>query len=146
MRLLATAIVMLTAIAASGQLVQFGSNDPGYCLSVEHVKPNLNLSDPVQLKGRVVDQTGAPFKNTPVELRSYVSEVQQISVRRVMTDSNGNFNFGLVAKGKYRLLPSSTRWFRQPDKLDCYTHDKCSLDITLQTNGTDLPDSQCPIR
>lgn len=146
MRLLATAIVVLTAVAASAQLLQFGSNDPSYCLNVEHIKPNLSLSDTVQLKGRIADQTGVPFKNTPVELRRYISEVQQVLVRKVMTDSDGDFNFGSVAKGQYRLLPSATRAFRQPDKLDCYSDDKCLLDITLQANGTDLPDSQCPIR
>jgi uncharacterized protein YecT (DUF1311 family) len=126
--------------------LKLGPNDPNYCLKVEHINPNLIVSVSVHLKGRVADQSGAPVKKTPVELKRYVSEAQQVSVRKVTTDSDGNFDLGSVTKGQYRLLPSATRAFRQPDKLECNSGGECSLDIALQANGTDSLDSQCPIR
>jgi hypothetical protein len=146
MRPLAIAIVMIASLAASAQLIQFGSNNPDYCLNVEHIKPNLDLSAAVQLRGRITDQTGAPFQNTTVELRRYVSEVQQVSVKKGTTDADGNVDLQIVAKGQYRLLASPSRAFKQPDKLECTSGDKCSLSITLQASPTDLPSSQCPIR
>jgi len=146
-RVKSLAMFFVAAVApALAQLVQIGPNDPHYCDNVEHVKPNLVLSRATHVGGRVTDQTGAPFKNSLVELRLYESESRQISIRKVQTDEGGHFNLNLVDKGQYRLLASPSRAFRQVEKLDCEGRDPCTLLITLQVSPSDQPDSPCPVK
>jgi hypothetical protein len=134
------------AAPAFAQLVQIGPNDPHYCDNVEHVKPNLVLYRATHLDGRIIDETGAPFKDSLVELRLYESESKQISIKEVQTDERGHFSLDLVAKGQYRLLASPSRAFRQAEKLDCGGRDPCTLLITLQVSPSDQPDSPCPVK
>ncbi|MGF7179068.1 hypothetical protein [Tunturiibacter psychrotolerans] len=75
-----------------GQVVQIGTSDPNFCEKAEHVKSNLQLSIPVRISGRVVDQAGAPLKTSKVELRSYLSAKQQMPVKIVTTDGDGRFD------------------------------------------------------
>lgn len=56
------------------QAVYTGTRDPHYCFDIEKIRPNLILSATSHLFGHIQDETTAPFKNSPVELRGYVSE------------------------------------------------------------------------
>jgi 5-hydroxyisourate hydrolase-like protein (transthyretin family) len=146
MKLLTLLVIISTFAPASAQLISFGPPGPHYCEHVERIKPNLVLSRTTQVGGRIIDQTGAPFVSSIVELRLYLSELRQVSVRKVSTDKDGRFDLTMVAKGKYRLLASSTRAFQQPDWLECGDGDKCLLAITLRVNPSDMPASQCPVQ
>jgi len=129
-----------------GQVVLTGHVDPDYCYKIETIRPNLRLRKATQVVGVITDVAGARFKYSRVELREYVSQRKQPTIRTVVTDANGQFDLGLVKSGKYRLLPSPTRAFKQPEKLECQSGDTCQLKIALQANATDQPESLCPIR
>jgi hypothetical protein len=128
-----------------GQLVQVGPSDPNFCEKGEHLTPNLRLAEMAHISGILVDDSGAPFKTSHVELRIFVSAKQQHSVKTVVTDEHGQFDLGKVDPGQYRLLASSTRAFAQPQALVCTMKD-CKFNIKLHANPTDLPLSICPIR
>jgi hypothetical protein len=141
--------VLLVAMLAGpvfAQLVQVGPSDPNYCYEVEKILPNLELRDQVHVVGTIRDQTAAPLASSRVELRRYISARKQVSVRTVSTDGNGHFDLGIVKSGKYRLLASPHRGFKQPAELECQNGNTCDLKITLILNPTDMPDSPCPIR
>jgi len=139
-------VLLTVAMHVSAQYVSLGPTDPNFCANVEQIKPNLHLQREVQLKGRVLDQTGAPLEQSRVELRVYISKDVQRPFATATTDHQGEFVFKEVPKGEYRLLPSPTRAFAQPDDLRCGTGAQCFLKITLKANKTDMPDTQCPIR
>jgi hypothetical protein len=139
-------LVAMLAGHVLAQLVQVGPNDPNYCYEIEKIRPNLELRYQVHFIGSVQDQTTAPFANSRIELRKYISERKQISVKVISTDGKGRFDLGIVAAGKYRLLASPSRGFEQPSELQCQQGDVCELKITLMVHPTDMPDSQCPIR
>jgi hypothetical protein len=128
-----------------GQLVQVGPSDPNFCEKVEHLTPNLRVAEMAHISAILVDDSGAPFKSSRVELRIFVSAEQQRPVKTVMTDEHGQFDLGMVDPGQYRLLASATRTFAQPQTLVCTLKD-CKFDIKLHANPTDLPASTCPIR
>jgi protocatechuate 3,4-dioxygenase beta subunit len=128
----------------SAQVVSLGSGSPD-CKAIEKVRPNLELRQQTQVKGSIKDQAGAPLENSKVELRRYLSEAQQQTVKVVHTDKSGVFELGQIEPGKYRLLASPTRAFKQPDHLKC-NQKSCSFSIVLQANATDQPDSLCPVR
>jgi hypothetical protein len=111
----------------------------------EKVEPNLVLREPTHVNGHVTDIEGVPLKKSQVELRRYLSKEKQVSLRTVTTDDNGNFDLGTVEKGEYRLLASPNRIFQQPPKLEC-PEKNCQLNMALQINATDQPESACPIR
>jgi hypothetical protein len=123
------------------------------CSVAEPLKPNLVLRSDSDIHGTVVDATKAPFSNSPIQLRKYISETEQLPVKRVRTDSQGNFDLGVVKAGRYRLLLSPNRGFAQPQKLECSAAE-CKLDVTLTANGTDLVTAippylviaNCPVR
>jgi Carboxypeptidase regulatory-like domain len=143
---MAVLLIALLAGSAFAQLVQIGPNDPDYCYEVEKIRPNLELRNQVHVVGTVRDQTTAPLTSSRVELRTYISQRKQVTVRVVSTDGNGHFDLGIVKPGKYRLLASPHRGFKQPSALQCRNGDVCELKITLVANPTDMPDSPCPIR
>jgi hypothetical protein len=122
----------------------FGQQPSNLCNS-EKVRPNLVLEHSTHVAGRVTDIAGVPLKKSRVELRTYISERKQVIGKATLTDENGHFDLGTVQKGEYRLLPSPTRAWKQPMKLEC-AGEKCDLNIALQINPTDLPDAGCPIR
>jgi 5-hydroxyisourate hydrolase-like protein (transthyretin family) len=146
MKLLPLLVIIAAVAPVSAQLISLGRPDPHYCDHFEQIKPNLALSHASQISGRIIDQSGAPFVDSVVELRLYLSESHQVSIRKVTTDKDGRFNLATVEKGKYRLLASSTRVFQQAEWLECGDGDKCSLAITLRVNSTDMPGYQCPVR
>ena len=142
----AALLAVLTAFPALAQLVQTGPDDPNYCYKVEKISPNLRLSKLTLISGTIKDQTLAPFPNSRVELRKYISDRQQLSIEVVSTDKAGHFDLGVVKPGHYRLLASPIRAFAQPTKLSCPADGPCDLKIVLTTNPTDTPTSVCPIR
>jgi hypothetical protein len=109
------------------------------------VKPNLRLVKPTHLFGVLADPSGAPFKRSKVELRRWISTTDQVSLKVVETDSNGRFDMGEIEAGQYRFLPSASGAFRQPDSLSC-PQAECQVELVLQANPTDIPESICPIR
>jgi 5-hydroxyisourate hydrolase-like protein (transthyretin family) len=139
------AFAAMLCTAAWPQLVQVGADDPDYCYKVEKIRPNLVLKNSTHITGRLTDQTTAPFENSKVQLRKYVSERDQAPVKSVTTDKDGRFDFGLLEAGEYRLLASPSRAFAQPQELHC-AEKTCELQITLKVNPTDQVTSQCPIR
>jgi hypothetical protein len=115
------------------------------CSQLEQIQPNLNLKEDTRVRGRLTDQTTQPFRNSPIELRLFVSESEQITANKVSTDGNGNFDLGVVKQGNYRLLLSPHRGFKQPAKLECWSSD-CTLNNVLIVNPTDALGAGCPIR
>lgn len=143
-RIQITAIWLFVAISARCQLVEIGPPDPHYC-EKEKVLPNLIVDQRARISARLIDQTGTPFQNSPVELRIYMSPTRQSAVAKVNTNHDGRFRFDRVDPGRYRLIASATRAFQQPAELRCGSNE-CELVITLRANPTDLPYSQCPLR
>lgn len=130
-----------------GQVAQGGVSraTPEYCSHVEAIHPNFAPTEDVLVSGRITDQTTAPFRNSPIELRRFTSEHKQVTVKKVSTDANGKFDLGLVKHGDYRLLLSPHRGFKQPEKLECSLTRDCILDAVLVINPTDGPAAGCPI-
>lgn len=137
-------ILLAMAISAQCQHIEVGRHDQNYCEKIK-LAPNLTVAQNAQISGRLIDASGAPFRNSTIELRLYISATRQTTVRKIKTDEDGRFNIGSVRAGKYRLIASPTRAFRQPPDLRC-ADERCELNITLQVNPTDQPDSQCPVR
>ena len=138
--------VVLFIGTAHGQVVVVGQDgNPEYCAAVEPLHPNLVLTENATVQGRVTDQTNAPLKNSPIELRRFISESKQERVKKLSTDADGKFDLGAVKRGEYRLLLSPHRGFKQPEKLECSSR-TCTLDTVLIVNPTDQFASSCPIR
>jgi len=139
-------VVVLLAASAYAQVIQTGATGPDYCYKIEKIAPNLILEKEIRVFGTVKDQSGAPFRNSRVELRKYVSQRKQNSERVVVTDEEGHFELGIVKPGSYRLLASPNRTFKQPSALQCHDANSCEFQITLIRNATDQLDASCPIR
>ena len=145
--------LLIGCVFTAAQVVQVGADGKGgvpratpeYCSQVEPIRPNLILTGDIRVQGRVTDQTTAPFRKSPIELRRFVSENNVVTVKKSTTDSEGRFDLGVVKQGKYRLLLSPHRGFKQPDKLECDSMD-CKMDAVLITNPTDTLAASCPIR
>src|ERR1700716_2425609 len=110
---------------------------------VEADKTILNLKEYTKVGGNLTDQTREPFRNSPIELRFFVSESEQITASKLATDADGNFDLGVVKRGDYRLLLSPHRGFTQPAKLECSSND-CTLNTVLIVNPTDGLGAGCP--
>ena len=133
---------------AQGQVAEGGASraTPEYCSQVELIHPNFTPAEDVLVRGRITDQTTAPFQNSPIELRRFISERKQVTVKKVSTDADGKFDLGLVKHGDYRLLLSPHRGFKQPKKLECSSTRDCTVDAVLIANPTDGSAAGCPIR
>jgi hypothetical protein len=134
----------VVVIAPDGRIVP-PPNDPEYCAAVEQLRPNLVLKADTNVQGRVTDQTTAPLKDSRIELRRFISAAKQVVVKQSSTDADGKFDLGMVRKGQYRLLLSAHRGFKQPEKLECKSHD-CALETMLILNPSDQLAASCPIR
>lgn len=135
---------VVVAAAAQSQLVQIGSPDRNYCDKLE-VSPNLTVDRNAIVSEHLIDGSGAPFRNSTVELRAFISETKQTRVRAVITDADGYFRLDTVKMGKYRLVASPTRTFQQPVNLRC-ENEHCELRITLAVSPTDVLGYNCPVR
>ena len=116
-----------------------------YCRS-EVLLPNLILRTPATISGKVKDESGAPLKNSDVVLSKTSAIPLQPSYLFTNTDADGAFDFDESEPGEYRLLPSPSRAFAQPVKLDCYERRDCNFQIILKASGTDRPYASCPVR
>lgn len=145
LRFCAAFLLLASGRVARPQLVEVRPIDPTYCEKLR-VRPNLVLHNEELIAGRIIDQSGAPFKSSRVELRAYRSETEQPLVEATATDQDGRFRFRKARAGKYRLLASPTRAFKQSEALMCSSSGDCTLSISLQVNATDEPDSQCPVK
>jgi len=116
-----------------------------YCQKLEKIRPNLVLDSDATISGKITDMFDVPLENSQVELRQYVNEREQTSVTVVRTDLSGRFSLGEIKRGKYRLLASPNRAFRQPELLHC-SGGTCEFSIKLQVKSTDGPDSACLVR
>lgn len=125
------------------QVVSLNQQSKGNCN--ETVRPNLVLRRESSVAGRIMDKEGSPLKGSRVELRRYISQAHQPTIKTVQTNGDGAFDLGKISQGRYRLLPSPTRAFRQPDKLQC-TKKECQLSMVLEANPTDQPYSICPVK
>src|SRR3954452_16424774 len=94
---------LLGVLAISAQHVVIGSDGPNYCDSAK-IRANLHVPSPLKLKGRILDETGAAFANSVVEVRHMDSDTKQTTIAKVSTDSEGRFNLGKLNKGEYRFL------------------------------------------
>ena len=119
---------------------------PDYCFQVEPIHPNFTPAQDVRVRGRITDQTTAPLQNSPIELRRFISERKQVTVKKVSTDPDGKFDLGLVKHGDYRLLVSPHRGFKQAETLECASTRDCTVDAVLIAIPTDGPAAGCPIR
>jgi hypothetical protein len=143
----------LFAAAALSQVVIIGANGksgpppgtPEYCADVEPLRPNLVLWVDTTVRGRVIDQTTAPLKDSPIELRRFFSAAKQQRIKKLLTDADGKFDLGVVKRGEYRLLLAPNRAFKQPEKLEC-SSSKCSLETVLIVSPSDQLASSGPIR
>jgi hypothetical protein len=149
--LLLAVLCVAFAPVTFGQVVFVGKQpDKDWCYKAETIQPNLELSESAHVLGRIfVAGVGptpdtAPLKNSRVELRKYVSQRKQTTVKVITTDENGYFDMGTVNAGRYRFLASSTRALQQPD-LKC-NGKECELNIGLKLNPTDMPLSVCSVR
>ena len=150
MRHTAVAVLALSWFisGAQGQLAEGGVSraTPEYCSQVESIHANFTPAEDVRVRGRITDQTTAPVQNSPIELRRFISERKQVTVKKVSTDADGKFDLGLVKHGDYRLLLSPHRGFKQPETLRCSSTRDCTVDAVLILNPTDGPAAGCPIR
>jgi hypothetical protein len=146
MKFRAAFLMVALAAPAMAQSVSPGQPVPVDCERLERIKPNLVLSGWVLLGGRIRDSNGDPVKGSIVELRLFENEYRQTFVKKVTTDDEGLFRLGMIPKGRYRLLASPTRAFKQVDWLDCGSGGECSLPIVLEADRTDMPIARCPVR
>jgi hypothetical protein len=116
------------------------------CLSMETIAPNLKLAQDTVVRGKISDQSTFPLAHSPVELRRFISESKQVTVKKVFTDDDGNFDLGVVKRGPYRLLLAPHRGFKQPAHLECWEAKSCTLDTVLIVSPSDQFVTQCPIR
>jgi hypothetical protein len=140
-------------LPVSAQVVFIGKQpDKNYCYKIETIRPNLVLSESVHMLGRIfiaavgLTPDTAPLKNSRVELRKYISQRNQTTVKVTTTDEKGYFDMGTVEAGRYRFLASPDRLCQQPPNLQCPEGKKCELNIGLKLNPTDMPISFCPVR
>jgi hypothetical protein len=48
------------------------------------IDPNFTPAEDVRVRGRITDQTTAPFQNSPIELRRFICERKQVTVKKVL--------------------------------------------------------------
>lgn len=118
---------------------------PSECCLQEKIWPNLTLIQDTRIRGRLSDESGEPLRYSQIELRRFVSECEQVTLKKLATNVHGNFDLGVVKQGSYRVLLSPQRGFKQPAKLEC-RQKNCTLDTVLMVNPTDMPGAGCPIR
>jgi hypothetical protein len=130
-------------LAAYSQKVVQPWDNPCYN---EKVEPNLELKVKTHIRGRLKDQSGAPFIRSGILIQRFPDKGKATTFKQVLTDDDGHFDFGLVSPGKYRFLPSPTRAFKQPKHADCFEGEVCELNVVLEANPTDQAFMNCPIQ
>jgi hypothetical protein len=136
---------VLMSVAVSSQTVMTTPLPVSEC-PTEVVTANLVLIHSTHVVGTLRDQTTAPFNQSKIVLRRYERASKVVDFKTVTTDEAGNFDLGTLSSGRYRLLAAPHRGFAQPEKLDCGRERECKLEITLETNPSDLAYAACPIK
>jgi hypothetical protein len=98
-----------------GQVVEIGADGKArapqatseYCTQVEPIRANLKLTRDTRVRGRVIDETTAPFQNSPIELRRFISAVKQVTVKKSSTDDDGKFDLGTVKRIPIAIIARS---------------------------------------
>ncbi len=142
---LATFLIAVPLHRLDGQ-VFIGPQDQKYCQEVERILPNLILKENARVYGVIRDEAENPIVRREVVLKSYRSPDNQEVLRTVKTDKAGRFDLGDLVAGRYRIVASWTRAFRQPNQLQCSKTGDCHLAIQLKARATDGPESVCPVR
>jgi hypothetical protein len=110
---------------------------------------NLELSEDRLVSGTVADETGANFSDVEVQLRM----PRTGAVLQSAAAKNGEFDFGKVKAGSYRLVvvkptpsgPERLKEFDQAKLLACNgSTTKCELKVVLTVHGSDNPIDFCP--
>lgn len=141
-----TVLLFFVAVTATAhcQLVEIGPPDLNHCKKLK-VKPNLIIERYTNISGRLIDGSGAPFRDSQIALRLFLSPTKQKDIQTVKSDADGHFRIDAVKAGKYRLVASPTRAFQQPKSLRC-VNEQCELNVTLEATPTEMPDYTCPVR
>jgi hypothetical protein len=136
-------ILFCLPIGAYAQKVMQPWDNPCYN---EKVEPNLELKVKTHVKGKLKDQTGAPFAQSRILIQKFPDKGRATTFKEALTDDEGRFDFGFVSPGKYRFLPSPTRAFKQPKRVDCFEQETCELNMELEANPTDQAFMNGPIQ
>src|SRR4051812_35496388 len=110
------------------------SEDEARCerfLKNESVVPNLKLRATTRISGNLSDNNRVSLKDWPIELREWNSRKRQLRLKKVKTDGEGRFDFGLVGPGEYRLLAAPDRGWEQIRKIECVGTGDCNLHLLL---------------
>ncbi|HEX4039464.1 MAG TPA: carboxypeptidase regulatory-like domain-containing protein [Acidobacteriaceae bacterium] len=140
--------LLFSQTVCNGAVEQCREAQRRVCAS-EKAPANLKLSGSRIVEGEVIDQTGAKFAQVVVQLRSPSSD----QVLRTATASDGEFDFGELPAGSYRLIvlrmeksgPERLKMFDQPVSLLCAgSIPQCRLSVIPKLHGTDDPIDSCP--
>ena len=121
MKCIAVVLCLMFAPAASGQVVFVGKQpDKDWCYKAETIRPNLVLSESVHILGRIfiaaagLTPDTASLNNSRVELRKYISQRKQTTVKVITTDDRGYFDMGTVEGGWSTLNATGRSWVPHP--------------------------------
>lgn len=145
---------LFVAAMAPGQTICIGTTEQCRQAQIrlcadEDAPPNLTVRRDAEIKGIVLDQTGAPFgSGIAVQLRKPSMETV---IRWAVPSSNGRFTLGPVAAGAYRVIVVGLRkgraerlaGFTQPTKLQCIGRKSCNIKVVPLVHGSDNPIDSC---
>jgi hypothetical protein len=148
--LLALPILLCSlSVPVFGQIVCVGKCDFSVTCKAEKAPANFILPSDRIVRGRVVDQSGAPFDGRyQVQLREM--RTGKILVANTL-DSDGRFDVEKIAAGQYRLIvvrmengvAKRLRGFDQPSHVECVGESVCETKIVLPVGSTDRPEDFC---
>jgi hypothetical protein len=115
-------------------------------LKNEMISPNLKLKSTTRISGNLSDNNRVSLKDWPVELREWESRKRQLRLKKVKTDGEGRFDFGLVGPGEYRLLAAPDRGWEQIRKIECVGTGDCNLHLLLYPSEANVAGKSCPVQ
>ena len=115
-------------------------------LKNETLAPNLKLKATTRISGNLSDNSRLSLKDWPVELREWESRKRQLRVKKVKTNGEGHFDFGLVGPGEYRLLAGPDRSWEQIRKIECVGTSDCNLNLLLYPAEGEIAGKGCPVQ
>jgi hypothetical protein len=133
------------SLSAAAQLVG------NYNCDDEKVRPNLHMAETARLSGIVLDGSGAAIAGIQLRIQN---PSNTWVLKSVPVGAHGEFDFGTVPSGEFRLVPSkivngkATKLpgFDPAPNANCTDAKPCVLRITLPARPTDLPFENCPPR
>jgi hypothetical protein len=115
-------------------------------LKNETLSPNLKLRATTRISGNLSDNNRVSLKDWPVELRVWESRKRQLRLKKVQTDGEGHFDFGLVGPGEYRLLAGPDRSWEQIRKVECVGTGDCNLNVLIYPAEGEIAGKSCPVQ